>query len=644
MYLTAESIRRKAFSLTSELIPPPQETVSEWTDSFRYTDNGKYYTSLAEYQRSIMDAISDPFVEEVVVMSSVQIGKTEIILNAVGRYAHREPCPIMWVLPTIEMAKNVSKQRLDTMFDKTPVLYGLFRKKGTRNAENAMTFKKFPGGFIILPGANSPSSLSSWPIKLLVGDEIDRWGRLIKGEGDILMLARKRTTSFSDRKIVIVSSPTERETSRIYPAYKETNQQQYHVPCPHCNGLQVLKFPNLKFEYDHDAIKDLIVPDNEDEEEFDYRKKAIAQHIHAYFVCQKCGAVIEHEWKHKMVSEGVWKAKYPKIVQRQGFHIWQAYSPFVTWAETAAEFLYSEGLPSRMRVFTNTVLGELYEEKGQRIEDAPLMDRRERYPQRLPECIESITVGVDVQADRIECEIIGWAANGENWSLDYRVLWGNTALFDKRKMELDETYKQLYPVFDLQYVRSDGYILPVDAIGMDTGFNTDNVYDFCEVAGKMYRIFPMKGSSTSLKGQLFNVTRAKPRRLKLWIIDGDTAKNVVLENLSIEPGARGSSHFPDHYDKTYFLGLTAEEKKTRGDVRTWVKIRERHEQVDTRVYAYAALKILSPAWGKIRRRLVQGQREQEAKQERPAEVETVQEKKPILQVKRTKTLKFGRRR
>lgn len=642
MIKTREKETRKRLRKAFE--PPPEQQVSEWVDQFRYNDDGaKFYVSTAEYQRGPLDAISNPDVEEVVIMASVQTMKTEVILNAIGWVAHREPGPIMWTMPGLEMAKNISKARLDPMFQHTPALSSLLSDKRTRDANNSLTFKKFPGGFVILSGANSPASLSSWPIRFAFGDEIDRWGKLIRGEGDILMLFRNRTKKYSaNRKIVLVSSPTVRGESRIEPAYRETNQQRYFVPCPHCKEMQPLEFQNLKFEYDKSVINRLIEDaEKSGEEEFEWKKKAIAEHIHAYFVCTHCGATIEHDEKPWMVEHGKWRGKYPGIVKRQGFHIWQAYSPFVSWAETAAEFLYADGYPDRMQVFVNTVLGELYEEKGQRIEDAPLMERRERYPQKLPAKIEVITIGVDVQGDRLEAEVIGWASDGENWSLDYHVLWGNTGLFDKRKIDDDEVYMQLYPLFEREYVREDGVILPVDAIGMDSGFNTENVYDFCEHAGKLYRVFAMKGSSSSLKGALYNLTRAKPRRLKLWIVDGDTAKRVVLDRLGIEPGERGSAHFPDHYRKEYFLGLTAEEKKTRGNVTTWVKVRERNEPVDTRVYAYTALKILSPAWGQIKRRTLQEQ--MPAPEKKPESVEPEHEHRQRLQVKRTKTLRFGRR-
>ena len=235
--------------LRSKLEPPPIETGSEWVDLYRYNDDGsKYFVSTAEYQRGPLDAITNPQVEEIVIMASVQTMKTEIILNAIGYYSHRDPCSIMWAMPNMDMAKNVSKSRLEPMYLYSPELSGLLSDKRTRDSNNSLGFKKFPGGFIILSGANSPASFSSWPIKIALGDEVDRWGKLIKGEGDILMLFRKRTTRFSNnRKILLVSSPTDAETSRIAPAYAETNQQQYYVPCPHCQEKQVLKFLEKKY-------------------------------------------------------------------------------------------------------------------------------------------------------------------------------------------------------------------------------------------------------------------------------------------------------------------------------------------------------------------------------------------------------------
>ena len=636
--LTAGKVRKKAKTLYKVLAPPPRETISEWTDKHRYTDDGKYYVDTAAYQRGPMDALSNPLVEEVIMMTSAQIGKTEIILNTIGRYTHREPCAIMWLLPSLTMAKQIAKSRLEPMFEVSPALQGLLADKRKRDGKNSYDFKKFPGGHLIMAGANSPVSLSSFPIRILLGDEIDRWGKLIKSEGDILMLARKRTTRYGDnKKIFLVSTPTEEGESRIEPAYRETNQQQFWVPCPHCGGFQTLKFMNLKFEYDKEAIKGLTQGADE-ADEFDWKRKAIAEHIHAWFVCEHCGSVIEHEDKHDMVLSGEWRAKFPKIVKRQGFHIWQAYSPFVTWAETAAEFLYSNGYPDRMRVFTNTVLGELFEEKGQRLEDAPLMERREQYPAKLPEKIEMVTVGVDVQGDRLECEIIGWAADGENWSLDYRVLWGNTQLL--------ETYEQLEYVWDLEWHRRDGALLAVDALGIDVGYNpsekgnTENVdsnviYDWVESASKLHRVFAVKGSSTRVEG-VVKWTRAGKRRLKLWLVDGEQIKDVVLKRLRIEPGNPGSAHFPLHYDKYYFMMLTAEEKKLKAGRRVWMKIRERNEAVDTRQYAYASMLILKPKWGHIKRRQI----EREVPQDQ-GEEGAVREKMRRLKVKKRLKMRRG---
>ena len=605
--------RRRIWASTE---PPEEIGYPEWADRYLVLDDGtKYSSAIAPYQIGPMQAISDPLVEEVSIMSSVQVMKTLIILGAIGYFAERSPSGIMWALPTIELANNISKARLELMFDNTPRLRNLLTDKRTRDAKNSMRYKQIPGGYIILSGANSPNSFSSWPITYLFGDEIDRWGALIKDEGDILYLATKRTTAKSMRKHVFVSSPTEKGSSRIHPLYMASSQKQYFVPCPHCNGRQLLKFRNLKFDYDHEAIEMLTEINrdygDEDAEEFEWQRKAIAEHVNAWFVCEHCGSVIEHRHKQPMVAAGEWRAKYPNIVKRQGFHIWQAYSPFVTWAETSVEFLHSKGFPDRMRVFANTVLGELFEDKTGRIDEMPLMARREVYGSRLPLAVDVITIGIDVQGDRFEAEVIGWAADGENWSLDYVVLYGDTGQFDKRNSGKDEVYKQLYPLFERQYVREDGAILPIDAIAIDCGYHTDQVYDFIQVAQRMYRVFAVMGSGNSLKGPLVKKARAGNRRLALWLIDTDTAKNIVLARLEIEPGHPGSAHWPlidtipgeiGKYGREYFMGLTAEEVKFRAGVRKWEKIRERNEPVDTRVYAFAAMRLLSPQWGQIKRR------------------------------------------
>ena len=209
----------------SKLRPPPPLTVSQWADRYRVlsaessAEPGRWHTEKAPYQRAIMDAIGDPHVRSVVVMSAAQIGKTDaFILNPLGYYMDYAPCPVMCMQPTLDMGQTLSKDRIAPMIRDTPRLTGLVDTK-SRYAGNTVMKKNFPGGHITIVGANSPSSLASRPIKVLLADEIDRYPKSAGTEGDPLDLAKKRQTTFWDYKTVMVSTPTIKGDSRIEDAY-----------------------------------------------------------------------------------------------------------------------------------------------------------------------------------------------------------------------------------------------------------------------------------------------------------------------------------------------------------------------------------------------------------------------------------------
>lgn len=226
----------------SKLRPPPPLTVSQWADKYRVlsaessAEPGRWHTEKAPYQRAIMDAIGDPHVRSVVVMSAAQIGKTDaFILNPLGYYMDYAPCPVMCMQPTLDMGQTLSKDRIAPMIRDTPRLTGLVDTK-SRYAGNTVMKKNFPGGHITIVGANSPSSLASRPIKVLLADEIDRYPKSAGTEGDPLDLAKKRQTTFWDYKTVMVSTPTIKGDSRIEDAYLLSTQEEWNVPCPECGA------------------------------------------------------------------------------------------------------------------------------------------------------------------------------------------------------------------------------------------------------------------------------------------------------------------------------------------------------------------------------------------------------------------------
>jgi phage terminase large subunit GpA-like protein len=238
-------IRRLTLNALRAFKPPPDLKVSDWADQDRKlspeasAEPGQWITSRAEYQRGIMDAFSDPAVEMVVVMSSAQVGKTEILNNVIGFHVAQDPSPMLVVQPTLDMAQTWSKDRLAPMLRDTPQLQGLVKDPRARDSGNTTLHKIFPGGHITACGANSPSSLASRPVRIVLCDEVDRYPVSAGSEGDPVSLARKRASTFWNRRIGLFSTPTNKGNSRIEAAFEESDKRFYFVPCPHCKHRTV---------------------------------------------------------------------------------------------------------------------------------------------------------------------------------------------------------------------------------------------------------------------------------------------------------------------------------------------------------------------------------------------------------------------
>lgn len=544
-------------------------TMSEWADKYRIISPGnavpgKWKTSRTPYLREILDCISDPTIHEVVFQASVQVGKTETCQNTIGYYIHQDPCPILYVGDTLEKTQDFSKTKLASMIRDTPVLNRLVRDPKSRDGDNTIDRKSFTGGTLWLVGSNSPAGLSSRNVRVALLDEVDSYTDT--SEGDPVMLAEARTTTFPfDYKLVKVSSPRHKRTSRIEPAYLRSDQRKYYVPCPQCGEFQILKWAQVKFDKEH--------PDD------------------AFYACAVNGCAIEHDEKTGMLAKGVWRAEKP-FAGVAGFWINALYSPWRSWGYYARQWLKAQGNPGALMVFINTVLAETWEDESEIVDRADVSNRGEDYGAEVPDGVLIITAGVDVQKDRIEVEIVGWGLDDESWSLDYHVLYGDPS----GKKIWDELKDYLLKPYSF----ADGRTIYVTAAGLDTGGHfTQQTYAFCKSnAGR--RWFAVKGSS-SVDAPL--VTR-RPRqglmRVKLFMVGTNAAKDTIDARLRIPEPGPGYCHFPNGRDEDYFTQLVAEVPRLKfvnGQTkRVWVKPKAdtRNEALDCRVYAMAALAILRP--------------------------------------------------
>ncbi len=581
------------------LAPDPALTVSQWADRHRVlssraaSEAGPYRTSRTPYMRGIMDALSpsDP-ARRVVFMKPAQVGATEAGNNWIGFCIHRAPGPMLAVQPTVDLAKRLSQQRIDPLIEDSPALRDLVSPSRSRDSGNTVLAKRFPGGQLILTGANSAVGLRSMPARWVFMDEVDAYPGDVDGEGDPVQLAEARTNSFGHRaKIFLASTPTVTGLSRIEREFELSDQRRYFVPCPHCGGLQWLKFERLRWEK--------------------------GQSETARYICEHCEREIEERFKTQMMAEengACWqptaddetrkKAEAAGIV---GFHINGLYSPlgWLSWAAIARKWEEAKGNDSALKTLKNTILGETWAESGEAPDWQRLYERRERWASgQVPERGLFLTAGADVQKDRIEIDVWAWGRGLESWLVDHVVIDGGPAD--------PGAWAELTALLGRTWPHENGAQMLIGKLAIDTGYESAAVYSWArQQTGS--QVAPVKGvegfnRASPVTGPTYVDATVGGKRLRrgarLWTVAVSTFKAETYRFLrlplptdeEIDAGQGfppGSIHLPEWIDSEWLKQLTAEQLVTRRDRRgfaklEWQKLRERNEALDARVYARAA--------------------------------------------------------
>jgi phage terminase large subunit GpA-like protein len=414
-----------------------------------------------------MDAVSDPLVETVVLMTSSQVGKTEILNNLVGYHIHQDPAPILVLHPTIEMGEAWSKDRLAAMLRDTPALRGKMSEAKARDAANTLRHKALASGHhITIAGANSPASLASRPIRILACDEVDRYPASAGTEGDPVSLAIKRTATFWNRKIVLVSTPTVSGQSRIEAAYNDSDQRQFWVPCPACGERQLLRWDRV------------VWPDGKPME--------------ARYACGHCDAHWSDAERWMAVRRGQWRAE-AEFRGTAGFRLNELYSTWRKLSETARDFVAAQQRPEMLKAWVNTALGEPWESRGEAPEWRKLYDRREDYrPGIVPRDALILTAGIDVQKMRVEMHVWGWGADRQSWLIDHLVINGSP--FEP------QVWQAASEMVQRSWQHEAGAEMRLFRVGADTGYATTQVEQWARRHAGL--VIPVKGSS-SLQAPIF---------------------------------------------------------------------------------------------------------------------------------------------
>ena len=590
--------------------PPESLTVSQWAEKYRVlsressAEAGPWRNDRTPFMVEPMDAFTDPKVNEIAVVACSQTGKSEVELNIIGYIIDQDPGSTLYVQPNLDDAKKFSKLRIAPMLRDSLRLRTKVSDVKSRDSGNTTLQKSFPGGMLTIVGSQSPSALASTPARYVLGDEIDRWALSAGTEGDPWMLAAARTTTFYNAKRVAVSTPTIKGQSRIESLYNDGTQEHWCSQCPSCADWHDIVFGDIKFEFETVKVGKAKT----------YRVKSVC------WCCPSCGCV--HTEKEMRDAPAKWIASNPAAYEqgRRSFWINAFSSPWRPWSKIVTGFLEAKDDPQKLKVFYNTVLGQLWEDRGDLDDEDAMLARREDYgtrddgtPVELPEGALVLTCGVDTQDDRLEYEVVGWGHYKESWGIKKGVIYGDP--------NEDAVWQRLDDVIDHVYRFADGKALKIARTFVDSGgHKTQSVYKQCR-ARTHKNVFAIKGSNQA------DAPLTKPPSKVNIVVDGkivaktwlytvgvNAAKADLLKGalLVLEPGPK-YCHFSKHpdagYDFTYFVGLLSETEVTKTErgrtVKKWVPLpgHERNEPLDIRNYAYAAFVTLDPDMDAVEQRL-----------------------------------------
>lgn len=526
------------------LRPPEKHTVSEWADRFRVLDSktsaepGQWTTDRTPYLRGIMDAFTDPRIEEIIFVKPTQVGGTESLNNMLGYVIAQDPSPALVVYPMLDLAEYTSKNRLQPMFKLSPALSEKYKDEESKVLE-----LQFEGMYVVVSGANSPASLSSRAIRYLFMDEVDKYPKSAGKEADPRALARERTKTFAfNKKIIQTSTPT-LKSGPIWQAWEAADvKMQYYVPCPHCGHFQTLKFKQIKFNSELS------------------REEARAT---AFYECENCANPIRDAHKPLMLRGGVWQTESgsTKPGTKTGFHMNAIYSPWIRFGDVVYEFLTSKRSPEELMNFINSWLAEPWENTQIKLNSDKVLERTSGYEEGIvPNRTILLTGGVDVQKDRFYYTIRAWGENMESSNIRH----GQA-----------ETWAQIEHVMNISYCAREGTEFFVNLCAIDSGYNADETYDFC--ANHSEWSVSVKGSSTPLPTKYRHTKIDREDKgmygISLYHVDGGYYKDFIAGRLGRKSEESGGWFVYENCDMDYAEQVTAEEKviekSGRRDIEVW---------------------------------------------------------------------------
>lgn len=574
-----------ALTLASIFHAPVLTAPSVWAQKHLIVADGpragtKWDPTLTPQLVEVLDCLAPGSTWNKVALSkSAQTGATGLGIAWLGSIIATAPAKAMVIFPTISSVQDYNREKLSPTIAATPALRRKVRDQMSRSARGSTALNKsFPGGSLVLTGANSSVDLRSKTVKYQHRDEIDDWPLDLDGQGDPEEMADARLIAFhatGDYMVFKSSTPTIKGISRIDAEFEAGDQRHWNVKCPHCGTEQKLIFGGKDVAH---GLKFSREPP-----------------FNAHYICLH-GCIIEHHEKSAMVQGGRWLAENAKGVF-PSFHLDALSSRLTTWDKIAEKFITAKDNPTKLKSFVNLWLGESWEERGDAPEWKLLLQRRETYPRGImPPGALIVTLAVDVQGNGLFYEVVGWGTDKQSWSIDTGFLEGDTADPD------GAVWKKLTELSERRYRDAYGGSWPADLIGVDAGFNTESVKNWTR---RRPKAMALKGApgwyipsiGTPAKVDVTTAGKKRKRGALIWPVGTWPLKSEFYALLRKEPPRDGAEayaggyvHLTAHNDERYCRQLVAEtlkEREWRGRIiKEWVAKGDNHFH-DCRIYGMA---------------------------------------------------------
>ena len=551
-----KTIRRQSMAM---LTPPPRLALSEWIEGHLHlpedVSSMPGRVRLWPYQHGIADAIGNPEVERVTVVKPVRVGFTSLLTGALASFVANDPSPVLVLLPTAADCRDYMVSDIEPIFAATPTVTSLLAADMGDEDRNTLLSRRFPGGTLKIVAAKAPRNLRRHNVRILMIDEADAMET--GAEGSPIKLAERRTLSFSNRKIILGSTPILEETSHVLRAYADSDQRVFEVPCASCGAFHEINWQHIEWEEGRPET--------------------------AAYRCPSCQDLIEERYKPGMVEQGRWRAMRPEVKGHAGFRLNALVSGLsnASWGKLAAEFVVAKDDPAQLQTFVNTLLAQGWRETTDDLDETALQSRCEPFDlNRIPPEVLALTAGVDVQDDRLEITVAGWGREQDMLILGHQIIWGSP--------DDDGTWRQLEDLLQQRFKHPHGGSLKIDAAAVDSGDGdwTDRVYGYCfpRLARRVMAIKGVHGSRPVLQ-----MSQGKVKGGRLFLVGVDGVKTLLMSRL-----ARGQSiRFSESLEPVWFEQLASERKVLRYSRGQPVRRFERKpgaraEALDCVVYAYAA--------------------------------------------------------